>query len=203
VAPKGTPSKHLSSRLAVGDVLRRGPVPAIELRAAMIIGNGSVSWKVVRDLGVRLPVMLLPKWLESKSCPVALVDVIAALVAARGVPLERSAWFDLPGPEILSAREMLARVALLHGRRVPMIRVPVLTPRLSALWLKLVTGADYAIARELVLGLEVDLLPESDRYWGLIGHRRLVAFDAAAKYALDHEHDSRPPASSHLDSVEH
>jgi uncharacterized protein YbjT (DUF2867 family) len=194
VAPRGAPSKHLASRLAVGKILRSGPVPAIELRAAMIIGNGSVSWKIVRDLAMRLPVMLLPKWLESRSCPVALCDVIRALVEARRVPLEQSAWFDLPGPEVLSAREMLAQVGALRGRRVPTVRVPVLTPRLSAVWLKLVTGADYAIARELVLGLEEDLLPDSARYWDLIGRPRLTTFAAAAKEALATEAPSRVAA---------
>jgi uncharacterized protein YbjT (DUF2867 family) len=184
VAPLGAPSKHLASRLAVGEILRAGRVPAIELRAAMIIGNGSVSWKIVRDLGLRLPVMLLPKWLESRSCPVALRDVIRALIEARRVPLERGEWFDLPGPEVLSARAMLAQVSALHRRKIPMVRVPVLTPRLSALWLKLVTGADYAIARELVLGLACDLLPVDARYWDLIGRPELMTFEAAAKQAL-------------------
>jgi uncharacterized protein YbjT (DUF2867 family) len=184
VAPRAHPSEHLASRLEVGEILRSGPVPAIELRAAMIVGNGSVSWQIVRDLAVRLPLMILPQWLESRSCPVALTDVITALAGARRVALEKSAWFDIPGPAALSAREMLTRVALLRGRRVPMVRVPVLTPRLSALWLKLVTGADYAIARELVLGLAEDLLPESARYWDLIGHRRLVSFEDAARDAL-------------------
>jgi uncharacterized protein YbjT (DUF2867 family) len=150
----------------------------------MIVGNGSVSWQIVRDLAVRLPLMILPRWLESRSCPVALADVIAALVAAKRIALEKSAWFDIPGPTVLSAREMLTRVARLRGRRVPMVRVPVLTPRLSALWLKLVTGADYAIARELVLGLAEDLLPESASYWDLVGRRPLVSFEDAAREAL-------------------
>jgi uncharacterized protein YbjT (DUF2867 family) len=163
----------------------------------MIIGNGSVSWKIVRDLAVRLPVMLLPKWLESRSCPVALRDVIRALVEARRVPLEGSEWFDLPGPEVLSAREMLAQVGALRGRKVPMVRVPVLTPRLSSLWLKFVTGADYAIARELVLGLEEDLLPDDARYWDLIGHPKLMTFAAAAKEALATE--APPPAAARIE----
>jgi len=197
VAPRGLPSEHLASRLEVGEILRAGTVPAVELRAAMIVGNGSVSWQIVRDLAVRLPLMLLPKWLESKSAPVALTDVIRALVEARRVPLEGSAWFDIPGPEILTAREMLARVGLLRGRRVPMLRVPVLSPRLSALWLKFVTGADYAIARELVLGLAEDLLPEDARYWDLIGHHDLMSFERAAKHALETE--APPPAGARLE----
>jgi uncharacterized protein YbjT (DUF2867 family) len=197
VAPRGAPSKHLASRLGVGEVLRSGGVPAIELRASMIIGNGSTSWQIVRDLGTRLPIMLLPRWSKSKSRPVALRDVVAALVAARRVPLERSAWFDVPGPEVLTARAMLERVGRLRGVSVPMVPVPVLTPRLSAMWLKLVTGADYAVAKELVLGLEKDLLPENDRFWDLIGHRGLTTFDEAAREALATE--KAPPLGARVE----
>jgi uncharacterized protein YbjT (DUF2867 family) len=161
------------------------------LRAAMIVGKGSASWQIVRDLAARLPFMVLPRWLESKTCPVALRDVLAALVDAREVPLLESAWFDLPGPEVLSAREMLSIVAALDGRRIPSVRVPVLTPALSALWLKLVSGADYAIGRELVLGLTEDLLPQRS-FWDLIGHPPRWTFREAAASALACE----PPGSA-------
>jgi uncharacterized protein YbjT (DUF2867 family) len=187
VAPRVAPSEHLASRIEVGEILRAGAVPALELRASMIIGNGSVSWHIVRDLAMRLPLMLLPKWLESRSCPIAVADVVTALLAARRLPLVGGAWYDIPGPEVLSARAMLERVGALRGRSVPMLRVPVLSPRLSALWLKLVTGADYAIARELVLGLAGDLLPCDERYWELTGHRPQWSFDRAARHALDAE----------------
>jgi uncharacterized protein YbjT (DUF2867 family) len=184
VRPRGQASEHLASRLEVGEILRAGTVAAIELRAAMIIGNGSASWQILRDLAVRLPFMILPRWLESKSCPIALPDVITALLDARTLPLPESAWFDIPGPDVLSARAMLAIVSALRERRVPSFRVPVITPRLSALWLKLVTRADYQLARELVLGLEEDLLPESARYWELTGHPPQWSFRDAAAHAL-------------------
>ena len=103
--PLGPPSEHLRSRLEVGEILRAGPIPTVELRASMVIGNGSASWQIVRDLAMRLPVMVLPKWLRSRTRPVALPDVIAALTGAARLPLERSAWFDFPGPEILSGRQ--------------------------------------------------------------------------------------------------
>ena len=155
----------------------------------MVIGNGSASWQIVRDLAMRLPVMILPKWLRSRTRPVALPDVIAALTGAAELPLERSAWFDLPGPEILSGRQILERIGALRGRRILAVDVPLLTPRLSALWLKLVTRTDYALARELVAGLGEDLLPKDERFWQLIGHTRLVSFDEAARRALA---DERP-----------
>jgi uncharacterized protein YbjT (DUF2867 family) len=191
-APGGRLSEHLASRLAVGEILRAGVVPVLELRASMVVGWGSTSWQIVRDLSLRLPAMVLPAWLRSRTCPVALADVLAALVAAAAVPLPASACYDLPGPEVLSGREILERIAALRGRRMPILEVPLLTPRLSALWLRLVTRADYALARELVVGLTVDLLPADGRFWELIGHPALVPFDEAARQALAAE---PPPAS--------
>lgn len=193
VAPRGTPSEHLASRLEVGEILRAGRVPALELRASMIVGNGSASWQIVRDLAARLPVMLLPRWLESKSRPIALPDVIAALLDARDVTLPSSAWYDIPGPDTLRAREMLAIVAELDGRRVPALRVPVLTPALSAMWLKLVSGADYSVARELVLGLTEDLLPQRS-FWEVTGNEPRWSFRAAAAHALATEPPPSRPA---------
>jgi len=183
VAPRGRPSEHLASRLEVGEILRAGATPTLELRASMIVGNGSASWQIVRDLAARLPFMLLPRWLESKTCPIALPDVIAALLDAREVPLTGSTWFDIPGPDVLSARQMLEIVAALDGRQVPSVRVPVLTPGLSAMWLKLVSGADYALARELVLGLTEDLLPQRS-FWDATGRPPRWTFREAAASAL-------------------
>jgi uncharacterized protein YbjT (DUF2867 family) len=183
-APPGPPSKHLKSRLAVGEILRAGPVPAVELRASMVIGSGSASWQIVRDLAMRLPVMVLPRWLKSRTRPVALEDVIAALVGAAELPLQGSAWFDVPGPEIVSGQQILERIAALRGRRILALEVPLLTPQLSALWLKLVTRTDFTLARELVLGLHEDLLPKDDRFWQLIGHANRMSFDDAARRAL-------------------
>lgn len=192
-APDCAPSAHLQSRLAVGEILRAGTVPCVELRASMVIGNGSVSWQIVRDLAVRLPVMILPKWLASRTRPVALDDVVAALIAAAEMPLPASAWFDLPGPEVMSGRQILERIAYLRGRRILIVEVPVLTPRLSALWLRLVTRADFSLARELVLGMTQDLLPKDDRFWSLVGHTQLMSFDAAARLALVAESPSTAP----------
>jgi uncharacterized protein YbjT (DUF2867 family) len=186
-APPGVPSEHLRSRLEVGEILRAGPVPVAELRASMVIGHGSASWQIVRDLAVRLPVMVLPKWLASRTRPIALQDVVEALVSAANLPLPHSEWFDLPGPEVMNGQQILERIAELRGRRFLALKVPFLSPRLSALWLRLITRTDFALARELVLGLEQDLLPKDERFWSLIGHTQLMSFDAAARYALASE----------------
>lgn len=193
VAPAGSPSEHLASRLEVGELLRAGPVPALELRASMIVGNGSASWQLVRDLALRLPAMVLPEWLRSRSRPVAIQDVVVALVRGLEAPLPGSAWFDLPGPEELTGEEILMRIAALRGRRVVAVRVPFLSPGLSSLWLKLVTRADFWLARELVAGLTHDLLPRDERYWELIGYRPRWTFDEAARHALATERAEAPP----------
>jgi len=187
VAPASTPSEHLQSRLDVGQALRSGSVSTIELRASMIIGNGSASWQIVRDLALRLPAMLLPSWTASRTCPIALDDAVVALVRALDIPLPKSAWYDIPGPDTLSGRQILSTIAALRGRRVPGVAVPFLSVSLSSWWLKLVTRADFSLARELVLGFKGDLLPESDRYWSEVDYTPKWSFEDAARKALADE----------------
>jgi len=187
VAPAELPSEHLASRVEVGQILRDGEVPTLELRAAMIVGEGSASWQIVRDLVLRLPAMVLPAWLESKLCPIAIEDVVQALLDGLELDLSESACFDVPGPDALSGRQILERIAALEGRRLPVIALPWLTPKLSALWLRITTGANFQLARELVLGLEKDLLPRDRRYWELTGHPPRWTFDAAVRRTLEEE----------------
>jgi uncharacterized protein YbjT (DUF2867 family) len=153
----------------------------------MVIGKGSASWQIVRDLAIRLPAMLLPAWTASRTCPVAIEDVTVALVRGLALPLPASAWYDIPGPEVLSGREILLRIAALRGRRVPSLRVPFLSVSLSSWWLKLVTRADFSLARELVLGFTDDLLPHDARYWKEIDYQPQWTFDMAARAALAQE----------------
>ncbi|HEX7668446.1 MAG TPA: NAD(P)H-binding protein [Polyangiaceae bacterium] len=188
VAPMGTGSEHLQSRLEVGEALRAGLVPTIELRASMIVGHGSLSWLIVRDLAARLPIMVLPRWLKSRTQPVAVDDVVVALVGALELPLTGSAWFDVPGPGILSGREILEETArIMNLPRPRMIAVPLLSPRLSSLWVRFVTRAEWAVAREVVVGLTEDLLARDDRFWQLVGHARRLTFADAARLALEAE----------------
>ena len=184
VAPQGAPSRHLRSRLATGELLRAGSVPVFELRASMVIGAGSLSWRIVRDLAVRLPAMILPRWLASRSQPVAIDDVTFAIERALELPVDKAGVYDLPGPEILTAREILLRIARLRGTRPVMLDVPVLTPRLSSYWLKLVTGADYQVARQLIEGLSHDLLASQPELWALVPEHARLGFDEAALRAL-------------------
>jgi uncharacterized protein YbjT (DUF2867 family) len=187
VAPEGQPSKHLRSRLATGKILRSGSVSTIELRAGMIIGTGSASWCMVRDLAARLPFMILPAWLQNHSQPVAAEDVVHALVRALELPPDVQGVFDLPGPETLTGEQILRRIAGILGVNPYTVRVPVLTPRLSSYWLKLVTRADFGIAQELVEGLTSDLVASHQHFWTLSPGYRPKAFDDAAREALREE----------------
>ncbi len=186
-------SEHLRSRLGVGELLRAGPVKTIELRASMIVGFGSLSWLIVRDLAARLPVMVLPRWLKSRTQPIAIDDVVIALQRAFDLPLTESAWFDLPGPVTLSGREILEETARLMGLRHPrMIAVPLLSPHLSSLWVRFVTRAKWSVAREVVVGLTGDLLAADDRFWRMVDHPGRIAFADAVRLALDVEKSHRP-----------
>jgi uncharacterized protein YbjT (DUF2867 family) len=187
VAPAGNASKHLRSRMLTGEILRGGSVPAIELRAGMIIGAGGQSWQMVRDLSARLPFMILPRWLQNRSQPIAVADVVFALVRSLELAPEVGGVFDLPGPETLTGEELLKRIAALLGRRPYTLRVPLLTPRLSSYWLKLITRANFGIAQELVAGLTSDLVARNELFWSLTPEREPTALDVAALSALSEE----------------
>jgi len=192
VAPRGRPSRHLRSRLATGEALRSGTVPVFELRAAMVVGHGSTSWQIVRDLATRLPAMILPRWLSTRSRPIGIDDVVFGLETALTLPVADAGLYELPGPEVLSAKDILLRIARLRGTRPVTLSVPILTPRLSSYWLKLVTAADYDVARELVEGLRSDLLPTGRPFWDLVPDHDLVPFDEAARRALAADQETLP-----------
>lgn len=190
VAPEGPPSVHLASRLETGRILRQRGPGVVELRAAMVIGDGSESWQICRDLAVRLPMMVLPRWLRTRSCPVAIRDVVAAIVhASQSEAGDLAGCYDIPGPECISAEDILRRIARLRGIEPVTIRVPVLSPRLSSYWLKLITSANYQVACELIEGLTNDLLPTCPIYWERIGDYELQSFDDAAVEAMRNEAD--------------
>lgn len=199
VEPQGKMSRHLRSRLRTGAILRSGGVSTIELRAAMIIGGGCESWRIVRDLAERLPLMVLPRWLDSQSEPVAIADVAYAI--ERALELERtdSAAFALPGPEAISACEILRRTARLLGSNPRMLRIPVVTPRLSSYWIRLVTRANLRIAEELVEGLRADLRAGGESFWSLFPQYELASFEQAARHALTEEEALLAPPARALE----
>ncbi|MGV3722564.1 MAG: NAD-dependent epimerase, partial [Actinomycetota bacterium] len=193
IRPQGPLSEHLLSRLEVGEMLRSGSVSTVELRASMIIGHGSLSWLIVRDLAARLPFMILPSWLKSRTQPIAIVDVVRALLDALELRLEGSDHFDIPGPETLTARDIMFRIAKTMGLPQPVVvEVPVLTPWLSSHWVRFVTRAEWAVAREIVVGLTDDMLAADNRFWKLTHHEDLLPFDDAVREALRAEGQDAP-----------
>ena len=144
------PSDHLSSRRQVGDVLRGSGVPVIEFRASIIIGSGSVSFEMVRSLVERLPVMVTPRWVSVAAQPIAINDLLEYLRRAITLPADGHRVFEIGGADIVSYGELMREYARLRGLRRLMLPVPVLTPRLSSLWLGLVTPLYARVGRKLI-----------------------------------------------------
>ena len=199
--PSGPPSKHLASRLEAGRSLREAFAGTVEIRASMIVGAGSESWKIVRDLAVRLPAMVLPRWLSSRTQPVAIDDVVAALVCALKLDDSEVGVYDAPGPEVLTGRQILERIAHLRGTAPVLVSVPLLAPKLASYWIDFVTRADFEVARELVVGLTSDIVAKNREIWGKMpGHRRKT-FDEAAREALLADAASLPAATRRLEGM--
>jgi uncharacterized protein YbjT (DUF2867 family) len=146
-------SPHLRSRQEVGQILRASGVAVIELRASIIIGAGSLSFEMIRALVERLPVMVTPKWVNVPAQPIAIEDVLAYLLAALRYQTHVSRTFEIGGSDTVSYGELMREYARQRGLRRWMIRVPVLTPRLSSLWLGLVTPLYARIGRKLIDGV--------------------------------------------------
>ena len=176
-------SEHLRSRHEVADLLRaRLGAKLVYVRAAMIIGPGSASYDILEHLLRKLPVMIGPRWLDTKTQPIALQDVVrtlADLATYEDPPSE----LQLGGRDVLSYREMMARAAPLIGRRPPLVlRVPVLTPRLSSYWVTLFTPVSYGLVRPLVDGLGAEMLVTQAPPAGLNDHP--LSFEEAVRAAL-------------------
>lgn len=184
--PRGVrPSAHLESRRRTGEILAGGRISTIELRAAMIIGAGSGSWRILRDLAQRLPLMLLPRWSQFVSWPVAIDDVVAALLVAGTLPEPCGGCYDLPGPERITHFELLRRAAKLLGKRPWLFSVPLLTPALSAYWIAAVTRVDLSLTRELLQGLKGDLDPNGESFWQHLPRRSPLPLDEAMRRAIE------------------
>jgi uncharacterized protein YbjT (DUF2867 family) len=161
--PGPTLSKHLASRHEAGDVLRAGPVPVTELRAAIIVGAGSASFEIIRDLARKLPVMICPRWVRSRCEPIALDQVLDYLIGVLHEPRTIGEVLEIGGGEVLTYEAMLRQCAAALGKRVRILVVPVLTPRLSSYWLNLITSVPMDIARPLAEGLRNDVVTTDHR----------------------------------------
>ncbi len=184
LTPEAPRSAHLRSRQETGDILRSGSVPVTELRAGMIIGPGSAAWEVIRDLVNHLPLMATPRWVSTLSSPIALSNLLRYLADVPKHDEMAGQVFDVAGPDVLTYRDIMLRYGALVGKRPRVIPVPLLSPRLSSYWLRLVTSVPTNIARALIDGLSQDVIASDSRI-GEIIPQELLSFDEAARAALD------------------
>ena len=191
--PDNPQSLHLQSRFETGEVLRQGAVPVTEVRAGMIIGPGSAAFEVMRDLVNNLPLMVTPKWVFSRSPPIALPDLLTYLSAVAELPAAAGQIYDAAGPEILTYAEIMRRLASMLHRKIVIIPVPVLTPKLSSYWLWLVTSVPVNVARALIDGLKHDVLAHDQALRELV-HIPLHNLEESISAALEAERDHNIPA---------
>jgi len=184
--PDDADSEHLVSRKETGDRLRAGPVPVTEVRAGIIVGAGSAAYEVIRDLVYNLPVMVTPKWVQSKSSPIALANLLEYLVRVATIDAAAGKTFDAGGPDYLTYEEMMLAFGDIVGKRPYIIRVPVLTPTLSSYWLGLVTAVPASIASALIGGLKHDI-PARDAEIRRLVPQRLLDFRESVRAALEQE----------------
>jgi uncharacterized protein YbjT (DUF2867 family) len=181
-------SPHLQSRREVERILRTGPVPVTSLRAAVVVGHGSIAWEITRQLVDHLPALVTPRWVNTRTQPIALPDVIRYLVGVLEPAEARGRTFDIGGPEVLRYLDMLQRAAHVQRKRLPNLSVPLLTPRLSSAWLALVTDVDLATARNLVDSMTTEVTVRDHAIRELVPGDP-IGYDEAVRLALaDREH---------------
>jgi uncharacterized protein YbjT (DUF2867 family) len=183
-------SKHLSSRKAVEETLGQGRYKLTTLRAGIIVGSGSASFEIIRDLVEKLPVMIAPRWLNTRSQPIAIRNVIQFL---KGVALREETFgnsYDIGGPEIVTYKEMLLRFAKVRKLRRNIYVVPVMTPKLSSYWLYFITSTSYKLAVNLVDSMKVEIICSENNLSQMLGID-LISYEDAVRMAFDkiEQHD--------------
>ena len=177
-------SPHLRSRRETARRLGSTSVPVTTLRAAIVVGRGSAAFETIVSLVDRLPAMVTPRWVSTRTQPVALGDVVEYLTRVCGLDCAVGQELDVGGPEVMTYREMMERIAVLRGKRPFIVEVPVLTPYLSSLWLHVVTPVKAGVARPLIEGLRNETVVGDERIRELVPIE-LTPFDVAAREALE------------------
>ncbi|MBB6107720.1 Uncharacterized conserved protein YbjT, contains NAD(P)-binding and DUF2867 domains [Mucilaginibacter lappiensis] len=177
-------SKHLASRKVVEDELRKSVVPLTALRAGIIVGSGSSSFEIIRDLVEKLPVMIAPKWLKTKCQPIAILNVIQFLTGVLHKKNTYSKHFDIYGPETLTYKQMLMEFAQVRKLKRRIWTIPVMSPKLSSYWLYFVTSTSYPLAKNLVESMKVDVVGEKNDLPKSL-HIELIPYKEAIKIAFD------------------
>lgn len=187
-------SRHLSSRKNVEEILNKASIPLTVLKAGIIVGSGSASFEIIRDLVEKLPVMITPKWLKTKHQPIAIRNVIESLTR---VLLNESTYnnsYDIGGPDILSYKEMLLQFAEVRGLKRFIIALPVMTPRLSSYWLYFVTATSYKLAVNLVNSMKIEIIAKDETLVRMLD-LKLITYKEAVRLAFDKIEQNEVPSS--------
>lgn len=180
----GSLSEHLRSRREVEGLLGESGVPVTTLRAAIVIGHGGISWEITRQLVANLPAMVAPRWALTKCQPIAISDMIRYLLGVLDHPEALGQTYDVGGPDVLSYAEMMRRVSRLRlDRALPIMIVPLLTPRLSSRWLSLITDVDTETARNLIESMNNEVIMTETSIHDLVPGTPL-GFDDAVRAAF-------------------
>jgi uncharacterized protein YbjT (DUF2867 family) len=161
-------SEHLRSRRQVETLLATAGVPVTTLRAGIIVGHGGISWEITRQLVQRLPVMVTPRWVRTRTQPIAIADVTRYLIGVLDVPEAAGRAFDVGGPEVLTYEDMMRRLADIQGRQQVLVPVPLLSPNLSSWWLSLVTDVDTNTGRSLVASMYNEVVVQENDIQDLV-----------------------------------
>ena len=177
-------SKHLASRKAVEDVLKTGLFAITTLRAGIIVGSGSASFEIIRDLVEKLPIMVAPKWLKTKCQPIAIRNVIQFLTKVIGVEKTYNQNYDIASQDVLTYKEMLLQYAEVRGLKRWIFTVPVMTPKLSSYWLYFITSTTYSLAVNLVDSMKIDVIARQNSLASDLGIH-LFSYKEAINMAFD------------------
>ena len=181
----GALSAHLRSRREVEGLLGSTGIPVTVLRAAIVVGKGGVSWEMTRQLVKKLPAMVVPKWVGTRTQPIGIDDVVSYLVGVAGNEKAMGRVFEIGGPEVLTYGEMLQQAAMvMNGRELPVVQVPVLTPRLSSYWLALVTDVDLTTGRNLIDSMGTEVVVTDDAIRDVVP-LDLVPYQESVRRALE------------------
>ena len=192
-------SKHLASRKKVEDVLNSGKFAMTTLRAGIIVGSGSASFEIIRDLINKLPVMITPKWLNTRCQPIAIPDVLEFLSKSLLNPVTYNQSFDIGGPDILTYKEMLLGFAKAKKLKRYIYTVPIMTPKLSSYWLYFVTSTSYKLASALVSSMKVEVVCRDNKINDLLGVKPMTYEQALSRALIKVDEDK--VASSWKDSL--
>ncbi|MBK6449398.1 SDR family oxidoreductase [Candidatus Brachybacter algidus] len=177
-------SKHLSSRKNVESILSGSNFALTTLKAGIIVGSGSASFEIIRDLVEKLPIMITPRWLKTKCQPIAIRNVVEFLIGVIGRQETYNQSYDIGGPDILTYKEMLMRFAKVRKLKRRIFIVPIMTPKLSSYWLYFVTSTSYALAQNLVNSMKIEVICKPNNLADLLGIT-YIDYDSSIRLAFD------------------